>query len=150
MAKTKKAAKKYERFDRSNLPEITAHLGAALANAAAEIGLSAKLGRTTFDVTTFSTKVEVATLNADGDANSKEAEAFKCHAKHYGLKPEDLGREFACRGDRFRIIGLLTRARKYPILCERLSDGQAIKFGEHWIVNTLRAEDALETAKGGK
>ena len=46
----------------------------------------------------------------------------------FGFQPTDLGRTFRQNGDRFRITGLNTNARRMPIQADRLSDGKRFKF----------------------
>lgn len=65
----------------------------------------------------------------DGEVLDTKAQEFQNGARLVGLDPNDLGREFVIRGSRYKITGLNLRARKYPVLGERLSDGKTYKFG---------------------
>jgi len=108
----------------------------------AKLGLDAKSGRMTYSDGSCTLKVEIVTRNADGSANSKQAEDFKAYASMYGLEPEDLGKEFTHRGVVYKIVGLKTRGRKFPIQVERVHDGKTFKFPDHTVAKELGHESA--------
>jgi hypothetical protein len=78
------------------------------------------------NVATF--KLEVLTKNEDGTVNTKIAEDFKYHAFLYDLKPTDLNRTFAMRGEEYKIVGCKPRSSKYPIIVEELRTARRYKF----------------------
>ena len=67
-------------------------------------------------------------LDADGNAMGAGAKDFIKHASLYGLKEDDFGAEFHSNGELFRITGFKPRARKYPVLAEKVRDGKTYKF----------------------
>tara|TARA_R110002020_G_scaffold6363_1_gene26923 strand:- start:1595 stop:2086 length:492 start_codon:yes stop_codon:yes gene_type:complete len=117
-----------------------------LVSLAKRHGLQIERGRGTFDAdgTHFSLKLEISAPNESGELLSKEAKDFQTHALSYGLKPEALGQRF--KGNvpsgkaEYEIIGAMPRARKYPILAKKLSDGKTYKFGSDYIQTKLGAE----------
>lgn len=99
-----------------------------LAEIAAELGVSVKAGSASFTGKNVTFKVEFAILDASGQAQTKESDAFKLYATSYGLKADDLGREFVDRNVRYKIIGLMPRSTRFPILCQRVGTDKQIKF----------------------
>lgn len=97
---------------------------AALAGIAKEHDLVIKLGAGNFMPTNLTLKLEIATKTEDGEVNSREVEDFKHNAFLYGLKAEDLGKEFTFRGETYMITGLRRKAHKNPILVKRVHDGK--------------------------
>ena len=55
----------------------------------------------------------------------------------YGLATGDLGKTFSQDGYTFKIVGLNTRRRRYPVVVERQPDGKRFKFGAEAIVRAL-------------
>ena len=71
--------------------------------------------------------------NSSGVTMNKEAQDFLRYAAlPFGALSEftedDLGAVFHSSGDQFKIVGYKSRAKKYPILAERVSDGKRYKF----------------------
>lgn len=116
-------------LDRSTLRLIGTRIDAALAPLAKELGISIKYNGGSFVSQNATLKLAVAVLDATGAAVTKEASDFKFYAARFGLKPDDLGREFSVGNDkRFKIAGLKPRRGSYPILAARVSDGRMFKF----------------------
>jgi hypothetical protein len=101
----------------------------ALTDAFAATNLSVKGGHASFDPTAgFATiKFEFSLKNADGTIETKEAKDFRQYAHMFGLAPEDLGRTFDSRGNRFTITGLKLASAIFPILAVNQS-GKGYKF----------------------
>jgi hypothetical protein len=67
-------------------------------------------------------RLEAAAIAANGEVATREAEAFKCDAHFYGLKPEHLNQTFVdLRGAQFKLVGLNVKARTRPFLLEDVS-----------------------------
>jgi hypothetical protein len=93
-------------------------------------GMAFEIGRITFDNNSIKASVE-AVLTTTPD-ESKMAADFRKHCFKHNLKPSDLGRIFTnTRLERFEIVGLKSRNRKYPIIGQRVSDGKQFKFTSH-------------------
>jgi len=134
------------KFDRTNVKTIREFIEESIKretflNEQLNVEIGDLRASYTDDVIKFT--FEVSTRNEDGSVNSKEASSFKALAREYGFEPSDLGREFTSLNDgkRFRIIGLNTRARKMPIICERLEDGGRYKFPSSNIHMCFKLED---------
>ena len=115
-------------IDRPFLDKARTHIDKALAEVGKELGVSIKTGNCRYSSSTFTFKLEGCLIGDDGNAVTKEAESFTMLASSYGLKPEDLHKEFKNGGETFQIVGLKYRARKFPIQAKRLSDGVVYKF----------------------
>ena len=82
-------------------------------------------------------KVEMSATNSDGSVETKEARDFRRYAGRYGLDPDDLGKTFQTyNGTKYEIIGLNTRAKKYPICCLR-ADGKRYKLTAQEVTGAL-------------
>ena len=116
-------------IDRPFLAKAREHIDKALAAVGKELGVNIQLGNCRYspgESITF--KLEGNALGEDGKAVSRGASDFAMLATSFGLKPEDLGKEFVSRGETFKITGLNLKAKKYPIQAEMLSNGKGYKF----------------------
>ena len=85
-------------------------------------------------------KLQTVVTDVSGEVVTSEAQDFKRCAVLFGLKPEDLGREFVSpQGKRFKICGAKPRNRKYPILAKCVTTGRVYKFPEDQVVRALAA-----------
>jgi hypothetical protein len=84
-------------------------------------------------------KLMTVATGDNGEVVTAEARDFERCAVLFGLKAEDLGREFSSRGKRFKICGAKPANRKYPILAKCLSTGKVYKFPEDQVVRALAA-----------
>ena len=116
-------------FDRVTLRVLREEIDAALKAVADKHGISLTLGKITFagDGSTMSGKIEGAVAR-DGQVQTKEAVDFLKYAEVYGLKAEDLGRQFVSKGRWFEITGLRPKAPKRPVLARGVADGQTYVF----------------------
>jgi hypothetical protein len=113
-----------------------------------EIGFSMKIGSGRYMENNVVFKLDCGKIGANGQADSTEAVDFRRLASYFGLKPEDLGREFTLRGKRYTIIGAKPRSRKSPILVKR-SDGPVFKFDTYAVKIALGvASNAADTTLG--
>jgi hypothetical protein len=127
------------KFDKINLSAIRADIDAALAEVAKKHGISLRAASAKYADSNFTMKVEGATLDESGKASLREAEDFRRYASLIGLKNEDLGREFLTpKGKRYRLVGFRAKSRKFPMLCEDLSDGKLYCLPEKVVVDVLK------------
>jgi len=89
-----------------------------------------QVGGASFSDNNVRFKVDVNAVGEDGNAVSREAEDFRLYADRWGLRPEDLGREFTRDRDNetFKIVGGKPRSRKYPIIARNVRTGKEYKF----------------------
>ena len=117
-------------IDRAGLRLIQERLAAVLEETGKELGVSLKIGRSTYDGSKLGTiKVEVATIGEGGKANSREADDFRAYSKLYGLDADMVGKIFrTAQGERYRLLGAKPRSSKYPILVERVATKKVYKL----------------------
>lgn len=114
---------------RPNVTKLAGEAERALQTVAQKYGLKLTYKGGSYGSTQCALKFEFAVVNGDGIAETREAVDFRRAARLYGLEAEDLGRIFkSFAGDRFKIVGLSARAKRYPILAERVRDGARFKF----------------------
>jgi len=113
---------------------------AELQKVADKYGLVVQSGGGTFTSTSFRFKVEFAVVDDSGVAQSRDATHFERYCTLYGLKPEDLGREFVYRGSKYTIVGLSSRSRKFPILTTQEGRGAGqVKFTKQLVLDCLKS-----------
>jgi len=123
-------------IDREACRHIRQLLDALMPQLEASTGLKIKVGSARFTPENVTFKLEMATVAKDGTVESKEARAFKLHAKSYHLDPEDFGKTFESRGHKYTICGLASRSYKFPILAKR-NDGKVFKFPSNMVAMRL-------------
>jgi hypothetical protein len=106
-------------INRAAIDILRRDIDAAVAEVGKKHGLSIKAGNGKYsNGATGSVTVEIATINADGSIESREAQDFRMMAHLYGFQPDDLGRSFTMplTGETYTITGLKGRAGKRPII----------------------------------
>lgn len=86
-----------------------------------------------YDANSLTLKIEFRekAKHDSGVEMTREAEDFIRDAHFYGLKAEDLGRVVdSPRLGKIQIVGLKTRARKFPIIAKQVATGKMYKIGE--------------------
>lgn len=100
-----------------------------MAEFAEEMGMQIMPASARFGPTSVTVKLEFAVIDAEtGQPQDKKAMAFSHLAFSYGLDPDWLGKCFISNDKEFRIVGLNTRAPKFPVLCVRLDNDKTYKF----------------------
>ena len=70
-------------------------------------------------------ELKAVKLDDSGEAVDPEAAEFARLAPRYGLKPDDLGRQFTTYGGKsYTIMGIKPSRRKYPISAEGVQGGR--------------------------
>ena len=99
----------------------------ALEKIGEKYGIAFSLGRITFDDVSFRVTVEAGLTTTPGEPMM--AIDFRKHCHKYGFKASDLGRVFTnTRLERFEIVGLKPRNRKYPIIGQDVRTQKQYKF----------------------
>ena len=123
--------KTIKRFDKTNLKEMRESINSALTQVSDAYNVELKIGRINYEPTGFSTKLEVS-LVVDGQVQTKEARDFGSLASLYDCK-FPLGFEFSQGTKTYKVVGLKSRARKYPILCEDVNSDKRYNFKIDWV-----------------
>lgn len=133
---------KIERFDRKTAKAVGLAVIEAVNDAVEELGLVATQKPGTFDAGSFTMKIELATVDENGDPRTHERTDFVEFASLFNLEPEDYGREFVSDGRTLKIVGLKPRNRSYPIIVEDVNTGKRYKFRGHAVEMALRLAKA--------
>jgi hypothetical protein len=123
---------------RSALKVLKNDIDAALVALGEKHGVVLETGNGRFSPSNATVKLKISCINKGGEVLSKEAEDFKQDCWKFGLQPEDLGKSFRSNVKEWKVVGLLPRSRKYPVLCERLPDGKRFKFPAKVVEEGLR------------
>jgi hypothetical protein len=128
-----------EKIGKTAAQTLIAECKAALKGVvdAHDLELQTKTARYTDSQVTIRFILRTKVMDDDGNRISPEATAFKTKAWVYGLKPTDLGKEFVSNGKTFKITGLISRRKKYPIQATCIETGRGFKFGASQVAAAL-------------
>lgn len=130
---------KIEQMDRAVVKRLADDLEVVAKAIASERGLSVRYAGGNYGSSHATLKFEFSVIGGDGVVQDRMAEDWKRMAPMFGLKAEDLAKEFRTGQATYRIVGLKPGASKYPIVAERTSDGKRFKFP----VETIRMALAI-------
>lgn len=114
-------------INRQILKLMANDIESALQSVAKKYNVEMKYNGGRFTSNNATIKIEISTINDNGELITREANDFKSLAKFYGLSADLYGKSFTTHKDTYKIVGLKSKSHKYPILCER-SDGKIFKF----------------------
>lgn len=117
-----------KQIDRATIRNIQSRLQQHLADLGKELGVTFNVGNARYNETAATIKVEVATFGKKGEVRDRAAADFEKYAGLFGLKPSWLGKTFDRFGVRYKIVGLRTKAHKFPVIVE--SNGKRYKMDD--------------------
>ena len=120
-------------IDRQTAKAISARMGQLVAQLESEFNVKVKMGGGRFSDTSYTGKVEVSIVSDGGVVESKERTDYKRACIIFDLKKEWLDKEFISNGKRFKVTGLKTSAKKYPVIGTEIVTGKSYKFPAHTI-----------------
>lgn len=112
------------KLDRKTIKSIRADLDTAFATIEQKYGVEFSLGAIRFSDTDFRSTLRCK--SADSDADRK---IFERNALRVGLKKTSFGKTFKYVGRDYRVVGVNTRAKKYPVQVEDVATGGRYKMG---------------------
>jgi hypothetical protein len=128
---------KITHFTDDNLKLLRIRIAAALKPIELEFEVKLDLKPARYSPNNFTARFEGSVKSSSGIVVTKESEDFKRNAFMYGLHPNDLNRIFLHKGERFTIVGLATRSRKYPIICKKPNSPGHTKFSAPFLKQIL-------------
>ena len=132
-------------IDKKTCGLVASQLAEELQDYANEHDVTIKRGNAKFSPEGWmEVTIRVSIKGEGGIPVTKEAAAFKQMAHFYGLKAEDLGREFTIRGNTYILVGLNPSAPKWPFIATGKADGKSYKFQEAAIKSLLGSKDGAE------
>ena len=130
---------KITQFDPHNCHRLSLALENALTPVADAFGVHITRKGGSYNPDNYRITFEAATIGETGEIHSREAIDFKELCGLYGLKPEDLGKTFSSyTGEVYKIIGLKSNSRKFPVLVKKLSNGKKYKVPDAMVVRGLK------------
>jgi len=102
-------------FNRANLKNLRKQFQDAINAVAAKNGIKAGLGSISYTDSQFTVKMTVETSGNKEAKVEKAKNGFPMDAFRVGLKEDALGKTFKSNGRTFKITGVKTRRRKYPV-----------------------------------
>lgn len=132
---------KINTFDKGNLQAIRKDLAAALAAVESKYGVKIGLDNFRFTDNSFHTKMTVAVENesTESGADPKWIADFYRNYFSFGLKKEDLGREFMMNGKKARLVGSRSRANQ-PLVIQYAGEKEFKIAAIDRVVNCLKVK----------
>ena len=129
---------KIKSFDKKNCETIRAEVMAAVAAVMHKYDLSATYKGGRFSNERFSVNLDLDVLAVASSGEEMPA-SFPKDAARVGLPSDSYGKLFKLRGTLYKITGIKTRNRKYPVLAKNLLDGKQYKLPVSSVVAGLTA-----------
>jgi hypothetical protein len=126
-------------IDRQTVRLLRQRMQAALDPLGVELKVKFVVGNASYTNDNVRFKVEALLVQPNGEVVDEAAASFKRLAHRFGLKPTDLGREFAMKGKQFVVTGLMPRSHRYPILARSTRDGKVWKLSAADVLEALGA-----------
>lgn len=126
-------------FTKTNLKNIRADIEAALASVEATYNCKFSLGNIRFSDHNFRGKLECNSVaDASGNTINPAEVHFNDNRWRVGLAKDAFGKTFTAQGRRYTIVGVNTRAKKYPVQAETAA-GRRYKFPMSALPASLKA-----------
>tara|TARA_X000001388_G_C2213035_1_gene115946 strand:+ start:381 stop:803 length:423 start_codon:yes stop_codon:yes gene_type:complete len=109
---------KIETFNKQNLEQLRKAINNSLGLIGRTFGIEITLGSVSYQKHNFTGKLIANLESKDGELFTKQAIDYKAFHEDYGLEKEWLGQSFDSRGKTYTVVGLNTKASKYPVICE--------------------------------
>ena len=143
-------------INKENLAAFLADFDQTIQVLQEKYDVTISLGRITYTEERFSGKLTITNGRDPEDAARSAFDADVWRFDHLGLRPGMYNRIFIGKdGKRYAIQGFNTRARKWPIIIKRISDGENRVCGDQFIKEFLdeyytEIVDVTEAGKGLK
>lgn len=122
--------KKIERITPKEINAIKTDIFEALKAIEKEYGVTiAQKGNIGYTDLSFKLNMEISVLNEDS-VSAKSEENFNKYVTIYGLSNKGFRKPFMHNGSEFQVVDVSFRAKKYPFVVEKLSNGERYKFTE--------------------
>jgi len=89
------------------------------------------------DGTTGSMKIDFGIISDGGIVQTKERRYFRARAEWLGLSKSDLDKVILTENGPKKIVGIIPRVRRYPVLLEHPQTGQQTKATVQYVKNYL-------------
>jgi len=123
-------------MNRGTAKNISERVMETLRSLEDELGVTFSQGNGSYDSATFSMKIKATIDSVDGSTQTPEMVDFEKQCFRFGFEPSDLGKTFTHAGDTYKIVGLKSKSRKYPILGED-AQGKTFKFTANLVLDGM-------------
>ena len=108
-------------FDKNTLSMVRSRFEKLAKEFQEETGIALKMGNIRYDSNSFTTKLQGYTtvVHGDGEVVSPDKIEWDKNCEYFGFSKQDFGRTFKNLNGTYKIVGIKTRNRKYPIICEK-------------------------------
>ncbi len=115
-------------LNRDTLRLLSHDISEAIKAIAEKHDISLTIGHTSYSSTTATMKLEVALKGAGGVIETKERRNWQLFASMSGLDATKLDQVIAWNGTQYKIVGLMAKGQRCPVLAERVADGKMFKL----------------------
>lgn len=127
---------KYTEFTRLNIQWTRKEMEAVFAAIEEEHGIKLSIGTMSFDTDRFTCRVEGVVIKSGMEGKSvreiKGKDDFLNNCFMYGMEKTDLGQTKVIKGVEYKLIGLNTRSKKYPLIIENKATGKNARANLNW------------------
>ncbi len=88
-------------------------------------GIQIELGHIRFDDTSFTSKIKV--IMAENNEKAEKIEWDKV-CDLFNLKKEDYGKIVDLTGEKYKLVKIKPKSRKYPLVVEKMENGKRYKY----------------------
>jgi len=117
-------------MERETVARYRKELNAILKEYGELVGLQFNLGNIKYSSTDFSCTLKGITASSPEEADQLN---WNSNCRLVGFTSEDYGKEFKARGSSYKLVGIRPKARKYPIVAKKESDGKSYIFSASFI-----------------
>ena len=133
----------FQKFDKSNVEVIRRDVMAAVQMALAKHGIDPEYMGGRYSPERFSVKIDL-NIMAESEDGADMPASFPKDAVRVGLPRDCFGSVFTLRGVKYKVRGIKTRNRKYPVLATALSGPKA---GSSYKLDPSSVSRALSVAR---
>ena len=126
-----------EQIDRNNIKSIRNAISNALKEVEEEYGLTIRVGNISYSLNEANVKVKVS---VGTDTTQIARNEWDRGCRRFSLTPEMFGKEFYYMAGLYKIVGIKTRSRKYPVLAQSMRNGKVFKMSDYVVRNALKEE----------
>jgi len=130
---------KIVRINKPVLKELEAQISTLLNQHYKDMGLNFRFDGGHFSDQNATIKLVISTTDADGHAVDPERKDFMQFARNFGLEYEWLDQTVVINSSSYKIVGLATRRRRFPVVVE--ANGHKSLFTTQAIINAMKGRN---------
>lgn len=130
-------------FTRTTMQQVRSELESTLDDLGKKLGIAFSFHDISFTENTAKTSLNMVTAGDNSVSQKDQAKAiFDAHAKRFGLKPDDFGKQITYAGKMWTIRGINPNARKNGILVSTGSSTEPTHALPHeYVARVLKREE---------